>query len=690
MNCIQADGSGSEQIGTVGQGDKTIMATEQRRYLLTGGGTGGHVYPAIAIADELRRREPEASFLYVGVKGKAEEQIVEKRGYPLVFVKSQGWPGARPSLALLQFVFRLTIGILQAIRILRKFQPHVIVATGGYVSAPILLAWVILKRLKMTEARTFVHEQNLVLGRMNQVIGQLADRVGVSFEETCHRLPRAEWVGYPTRTEVGHANQQEARKQLGIPQDAKVVLAFGGSQGARSLNRATVKALPRLLKQPDVWVIHGVGRFKGGSYHAEQETKQLLEGLALPAEQRQRYRWDSYLDPIELYYAASDVAIGRAGAGTLTELSLCGLPCVIIPKANLPGDHQVRNARALEVQKAVQVVYERTVHSPEGLIEEVDSDDLATSVETLLADTALRQEYSDNLKKVADRDALLRITDVVQCLSRGENPPLRRPPALPADKRPELSDMTGSELVNFITRQGLEGLSTEERDYLAYRSDGYLAHSSWQSRNIGVKLVGLLRLRDRLDLILYILQDKTPAPRWQRWLGGDYRQVGFIRRNAVTTLKQLDFWGPKVRQVLLDSLQDPYFEVQVTVAETIIHFSSSIGEDKAFYQALDRLAQSGVFEVRKAAYHALSHIDTRTSTYERMKADFQHPNWLLRSAILQSLQVFVRRGILSAQQIEQDLDQFLLTSTGFRPQFALREQMKRLSQTLEQNRPKQP
>ncbi len=681
----QTMGTRSEQSSATSEAGKS-----EHRYLLTGGGTGGHVYPAIAIADELRRREPDAAFLYVGVKGKAEEQIVEKRGYPLVFVKSRGWPGARPGLALLRFVFSLSIGILQAIRFLRSFQPTVIIATGGYVSAPIMLAWILLKRLKLTEARAFVHEQNLVPGRLNRLVGRLADRVGVSFEETCRYLGNAEWLGYPARKEVGQGERQEARTKLGLPTEAKVILAFGGSQGARSLNRAVVDALPSLLKQPNVHVIHGVGRFKGGSYNAEADTQQRLNKLSLTAEQKKRYQWESYLDPIDHYYAAADIAVCRAGAGTITELALCGIPAVLIPKANLPGDHQVRNARAMEKQEAIALVYEQTVQSESGLLEMVEGEVLAEAVLSLLKEENVREKHSADLKTMADPDATERITDRIQMMARGELPPLQRPASASEYHRPELSDMSGGALVNYITRNGLEDLTIDERDYLAYRTDSYLAQPAWQSRNIGVKLVGLLRLLDRLDLILYILQDKTPAPRWHRMLGGDYLQVGFIRRNAMQTLIQLDFWNPKVRQALLDGLADPYFEVCTRAADAVIHFADSIGSDKAFLQALDQMSKDSAFEVSSKAFLALGHIDDRESTYERMKEDFQHPNWRLRSGLLESIQTLVQRGIIGAGRVQNDLDQFLLTSTGFTPHFALRERMQILSQSLQKAKEDSP
>ncbi|MEM1009575.1 MAG: UDP-N-acetylglucosamine--N-acetylmuramyl-(pentapeptide) pyrophosphoryl-undecaprenol N-acetylglucosamine transferase, partial [Myxococcota bacterium] len=354
------------------------------RYLLTGGGTGGHVYPAIAMADALREQEPEATFLYVGVRGKAEEKIVPARGYEIAYVESEGWPGSRPSLRLLRFGWTLVKGVWQALDILRKYRPDVIVATGGYVSAPIMLAWLILKRLRLTQAKTFVHEQNLVPGRLNRLIGNVADHVGVSFTESRRYLPRAEMLGYPVRREMVGKEQGSARAALKIPEDAKVILAFGGSQGARTINRAVVDALPRLLADEKVWVIHGVGRMNSKAYRALEDTQQRFFELGLPTEQKQRYKMLDYLDPIEDYYTAADLVSGRGGAGTLAEMALCGLSALLIPKANLPGDHQVRNARALQDKQAAALVYEHAQQTQEGLIEVVEGEVLAERVLALL------------------------------------------------------------------------------------------------------------------------------------------------------------------------------------------------------------------------------------------------------------------------------------------------------------------
>lgn len=655
-----------------------------KRYLLTGGGTGGHVYPAIAIADELRRREPEATFLYVGVKGKAEEKIVPARGYPLTFVTSEGWPGARPSLSLLKFAVALLYGVLRSFFIIRKFKPTLIVATGGYVSAPIMLAWVVMKRLKMTEAKAFVHEQNLVPGRLNQLVGKLADRVGVSFEESRRFFPNALMVGYPARSEIDKENREEARKELGLPLKGRIVLAFGGSQGSRSINRAIVDALPSLLEVDDIHVVHGVGRYRGAGYNPQADTYARIDELTMPGDLMRRYELHEYLDPIEKYYAASDLVVCRAGAGSLTEVALCGLPALIIPKANLPGDHQVRNARALGDGGAGRVVYEQTRMQPEGLIETVDGVYLAEAIKELLDDPQRRKEMGEAMKQMADPGALKLIVDSVQAIAAGRAPAVQPPP--PRGDKPELTEMSGAALVSYLSRHGVDSLGFDDQEYLAYRTDGYLASPSWQTRNIGVKLIGLLKLEDKLDLLLFLLNDPTPAVWWHRMLGGDRKQVGFIRRNALTSLRQLNLWNDDIRQALLACFSDRYFEVRSGTARTAKHFASHLQGDSDFIKGLMGCCADPSFEVVVEGIHAICELEKDEGLYAFLKTFFTHANWRVREAVLHAMKRMIERELISYEVVQRDLEQFLVTSSGFVPHFQLREQIRQLSHAIEQAR----
>ncbi|MBT7593465.1 MAG: hypothetical protein HN559_01095, partial [Gemmatimonadetes bacterium] len=153
------------------------------KYLLTGGASGGHIYPALAVADEIRRRDPEARFLYVGVSDRLEARVVPERGYDIRFVRSRPFPRSSSPFALFRFALTLGVGVLQAIYILLRFRPHLIFGTGGFVSAPILFASGLLKRFGLSRASIFAYEPNAHPGLLNQAVGRLACRIGVGFEE---------------------------------------------------------------------------------------------------------------------------------------------------------------------------------------------------------------------------------------------------------------------------------------------------------------------------------------------------------------------------------------------------------------------------------------------------------------------------------------------------------------------------
>lgn len=335
------------------------------RTVLTGGGTGGHVYPNLAIAGELARHDSEAQFLYLGVAGRAEADIVPRHGIPIRFVPARGMPTRKFSLAMVAFLFALAFGTLKALAILLRYRPRLVVATGGYASAPTLLAARLLRR------PILVHEQNAYPGLVNRTFGKMAGCVCVSFPESLvHFQHNGKLVGYPVRPEilalrvgVDPAEKSQRKRDLGIDPARQIVLITGGSLGARSINRAVADLLP-LIAADDalrrrVYLVHAVGRFAGKEYNALEDTLARLRKHGLTEEEiADFYRRETYLYEIENWLRIADVVVGRAGAGTLTEIAATGLPAVIIPKSGLPGDHQVKNAEALREAGACLVLRE--------------------------------------------------------------------------------------------------------------------------------------------------------------------------------------------------------------------------------------------------------------------------------------------------------------------------------------------
>jgi len=726
---------GGHPLDVLGAPVGALPLPQGQRYLVTGGGTGGHVYPAIAIADEIKRRDPTARFLYVGVKGKSEETIVPRRGYPLKFVHAEGWPGGRRPLALARFAIKLTLGLLKSIYLLIIFRPRMIIGSGGYVSAPIMLAAILLRRLHLLQARTFIHEQNTFPGKLNRLVGAMVDQVGVSFLETLRYFPRKGFfVGYPVRRELTEEARGDvgspaeargdvgspaeargdvgspaeargdvgspaearaaARQALGIPPEKKVVFAFGGSQGARTINRALVGALPHLKERADLFIVHGTGAYKGPGYDAQADTEARLGAIGL-GDDPNFYLRQSYFHNIEQVYAAADLVVCRGGAGTLTEIAARAIPCLVVPKANLPGDHQVKNARALSNAGAARVIYERVELTEGGLEERVKGRVLAEAILALLEDPAALEDMRQAARVYHQPGSLDRIGNALARLMD---------PAFGADRTaaqkiiprepngPDLEALGPIALIRYLERRRREGegpLEPSDQEYLEYRTDDYLASPAWPVRNRGVKLVGLLGYTERLEHLLYMLKERRPVPWLYRLLGGDFEQVGFIRRNIFAALRQLDVSNQGVWDAIQLGLEDGYFEVRTEAARAAGHFAGRLGNAQAQVVAqLRRRLKDRSFEVVAAAAEGLGKTSSDGAIVEDFKIFLFDKNWKIRKAVVEALHRLLEREVVHPGQLEPILATILITSNGFVPQFPLKQALLRLGQAMNRTSPR--
>lgn len=659
-------------------------------YVFTGGGTGGHVYPGLAIADEIRARNPKAHIVYIGARGRIEEALVPRRGYPIHLIAAHSMPWGFSLVPMLKFMLWTGIGVIQSLFLLLRIRPHMVVATGGYASSPVLLALMVLRFLRLSPARCFVHEQNVVPGKANRLAGYIADRIGVSFEDSRMFFPPGKtcWVGYPVRREIGTVARGKARVHLDISATDRVIFVFGGSQGARSINRAIVDALPALLNRPEIHVIHVTGQIKSAEYDAEEDTGARLDRLALGPDALSRYHRHAYAHDIERLYAASDIVIGRAGAATVTEICACGLPSILIPLPYSPGDHQALNARTLETGGAGLVVYEEPGFEEGRMVSLIDGSRLAERVFDILDHPDRWTAMSARASTMFDRRGVDRIVDAIDQLHRGA--PLSpngtgHPGPDKTERREDAMQWSPYRLVQRFS-QGLDHAFIERagRDYLKYRVDGYLRNGAWPVRNEGVKLVGLLGYTDRLPLLMAILRDRTPAPLLQRMFGGDYRQVGFIRRNAVNSLRQLNVYTPEVRALLLDLMRDRYFEVRSATARAVKAFADRIEQDGEMVDGIRRLTADATLEVAVEAIKAIGHIGDASHIAD-LRAFYMHPNWLLRDAVLQATADLVRRNhVPDLGGLRDDIHRMMITCNHFEPVFPIKRTLSDLEMLIRQ------
>jgi UDP-N-acetylglucosamine--N-acetylmuramyl-(pentapeptide) pyrophosphoryl-undecaprenol N-acetylglucosamine transferase len=657
------------------------------RILLTGGGTGGHVNPALAIGRALA--DEQTRFLYVGVRGRAEAEIVPREGLPIAFVRAAPFPGLRPSPAWVPFLLNLAIGTFKALFVVRRFRPDVIVGTGGFASAPVMFAAAALRRVGLLRARIYVHEQNAAPGRLNLLIGRVADRVFVSFPETLATFPANGFLsGYPLRHRIQPVSREEACRALDIdvPAGRQVVLAFGGSQGARTINRAIVDALGELAAYKDrLFVIHGTGLPRtGGEYDPGRETDERLDQRYGRAEREliaQFYAHRPYFHHIEHVYGVTDIAVVRGGAGTLSEVAALGLPAIVIPKVNLPGEHQVMNARALARSGGAVVLYEETRLVGGRLVEELDGHVLARTLVRLLDDrdglarmsraatTFLHGDALETIRRrvVADVDG--HTDEAGAAAAHAEVPALLGNAALLG--RLERASAKAGAAYNVAS----DIVSADDRAYYVSRAASLLASPSWESRNLGVKLIGLLQARDKLPLVLALLADRRPVSWYKRVLGGDYEQVGFIRRNALTTLGRLRTMSPEVEGALIGALSDPYYEARAEAARTIARLEALLSDDARarLLARLVALLHDRWLEVAAVAAESLGRIGDASTALPALLALRDERQWIVRSAGLRGVLYLIERGKAgNLDTLDREIRGYVLTATDFRPEFLIK------------------
>ena len=367
--------------------------------IFTCGGTAGHINPAIAVANLLKERHPDAKFLFIGAQGHMEEKLVPQAGFELICLPGSGL-SRKLNLAGIKKNVHAVKCVLSAVsqckKIIKEFGADVIVGTGGYASFPALLAG---HQMKIP---TVVHESNAVPGLTTKMAAKIVDRVLVCFEESkqYYKNPEAvEVVGMPVRKEFFFGEHNQARKELGVEDGKPLVVSTFGSQGARMMNltMADMFALEQAENFP-FHHTHAVGSFGWGWMPEKVKEKGVdLEGR--PAIDMREYIYN-----MPTVMAAADVIIARAGSATCNEIAATGVPCILIPSPNVTNNHQEKNARALETAGGAIVVLEQdcTAEKIYGLVKE------------LLADENRRKEMGKALHSLVKLDSAERICAIAE------------------------------------------------------------------------------------------------------------------------------------------------------------------------------------------------------------------------------------------------------------------------------------
>ncbi len=360
------------------------------RVILSGGGTGGHIFPALSIANEIQKRNPDCDILFVGALGRMEMEKIPAAGYKIIGLPVMGFP-RKPSLKIFKFFGSLMKSSSMARNIVKEFKPQIAIGVGGFASGPLLRA------AAKNGIPTLIQEQNSYAGITNKLLSKKVKAICVAYDKMERYFPKEKIVftGNPVRENLIQNLQKskEAVEYFGLNRDDKVILIIGGSLGARSINNAVLKNIDVIAKS-GVKVIWQTGAF----YFDEIQNK-------LKTGKPENLQIHKFISRMDLAYSVANLVISRAGAGTISELCLVGKPAILIPSPNVSEDHQTKNAMALVEKDAALMVRDN----------EIDEKLFSTAFE-VVNDLEKCKNLSEKIRTLAKPEATKTIVDEVEKL----------------------------------------------------------------------------------------------------------------------------------------------------------------------------------------------------------------------------------------------------------------------------------
>ena len=356
------------------------------KVLVSGGGTGGHIFPAISIANAIKNKCPNADILFVGAENRMEMEKVPAAGYPIIGLPISGFD-RKHLLKNIKVLFRLFKSIRLADKTVKSFSPDIAVGVGGYASGPTL--WAAARR----GIPTLIQEQNSYAGVTNKLLASKAKAICVAYENMDRFFPKDRIIltGNPVRQELQNdtINREEAIRFFNLDPSKKTILVIGGSLGARTINNSIAAGIEKIPQNIQlIW--------QSGKGYDTQAQKALEE------KKPENIKQMPFISRMDMAYKAADLVISRAGASSISELCLLGKPVILIPSPNVAGDHQTKNAQALSTKNAALMI--RDCDAQNLLID--------TALKTVQDETSLKN-MSDNISKMAQRDSATRIADII-------------------------------------------------------------------------------------------------------------------------------------------------------------------------------------------------------------------------------------------------------------------------------------
>lgn len=373
-------------------------SSKKYTYFITGGGTGGHIYPAIAVAEALRNDPETKNIYYIGNPNNLEYKIVKKAKFKFLPIKVSGMP-RKFNFSFIKWGIELELANWKALYYLWRFKPDVILGTGGYVSAPALFA------SNLTKIPYMIHDCDAQPGIVSRFVAPKAKNISLAFEDSVHYLKNKNYNinGNPIRKEFKTLSKEQARKDLYL-ENKTTICIMGGSQGAKSIDEAAVECLKQVFDKYDVQII-----FQTGAKHYENTVSRLKE-IYPDYENNKNLIVKPYFDNMVTVLKASDIAISRAGSLSLSEICACGIAPILIPYPYAAADHQRKNAKSL-LNKDACLYLEDSETTGENLLKKLDE---------LLSNTETLNKIQENTKKLAKLDATEKIVEQLKKVASHE------------------------------------------------------------------------------------------------------------------------------------------------------------------------------------------------------------------------------------------------------------------------------
>jgi UDP-N-acetylglucosamine--N-acetylmuramyl-(pentapeptide) pyrophosphoryl-undecaprenol N-acetylglucosamine transferase len=344
------------------------------RFLFAGGGTGGHLYPAIAVADEIKRLKPESEIIFVGTKSKIEGRVIPKLGYGFKSIWIKGF-ARKFNLENILFPLKLVVSLVQSLFISFRFKPKVAIGSGGYVAGPAIWGASVLG------AKVILMESNSYPGVTTRLLERYADEVNISFDDSKKYLRRPDKIkltGNPVRSELGSSTKEDSKKSFGLDENKFTILVLGGSLGAASINNSVAQCIEE-LENKSLQIIWQTGKNYYHSYkNINLHSVKILD----------------FIEDMNKAYSACDLLVARAGATTIAELTVLGIPSILIPSPHVTENHQYYNAKSLADNNAAILIKDSDVNSI-----------LKVKILEVVADKKLLKSLSENAKRISKPDA---------------------------------------------------------------------------------------------------------------------------------------------------------------------------------------------------------------------------------------------------------------------------------------------